>query len=178
MVWWQRDVSTVFGIIIVLVVAAAVFGGIFWFESSIKIPEVVTPNKALRQIIYKNTEYGFQILLPSSWQGYSVVKQNWEGHVIDNYEQTYSGPLILIRNPKWTEVAPWQDVPVMVFTPSVWAMVEGPNATVAVSAAPVGPGKMGENANYIFATPPRWVGFIDALGQDEAQNIVKTFKAF
>ncbi|NOQ67967.1 hypothetical protein GQ568_00830, partial [Patescibacteria group bacterium] len=35
-----------------------------------------------------------------------------------------------------------------------------------------------ENNKYVFALPPRWIGFADALGQDEAQKIVGTFKVF
>jgi len=114
--------------------------------------------------------------LLNSWKGYSVIQQTWEGHAIDNYQKTYSGPLILIRNPKWSQNAPWQDIPVMVFTPDVWEMVKGPNATVAVSAAPIGPSRLGENKNYVFALPPRWIGFTDNLGQGEAQEIIKTFR--
>jgi hypothetical protein len=66
----------------------------------------------------------------------------------------------------------------MVFTHDQWNMVSGPNPTVAVSAAPIGPEKIGENAKYVFATPPRWYGFTDAIGFQEAVNIVKTFKAY
>ena len=47
----------------------------------------------------------------------------------------------------------------------------------SVSAAPYGPIKLGESNKYVFALPPRWVGFTDALGQNEAKEIVKTFMA-
>lgn len=129
-------------------------------------------------IIYKNDEYGFELTLPKSWLGYSAVKEAWQGRVIDTGEQKYSGPTIAIRNPNWTIRKPWQDIPVMVFTKDEWNLVSGPQPAVAVSAAPIGPQKIGENTNYVFALPPRWIGFADALGQDEAQEIVKTFKAF
>ena len=49
---------------------------------------------------------------------------------------------------------------------------------LAVSAAPIGPSKLGENARFVFALPPRWIGFADTLGQDEAGEAPKTFRAF
>jgi hypothetical protein len=47
-----------------------------------------------------------------------------------------------------------------------------------VSAAPITPSKLGENAKFVFALPPRWIGFADALGQDEAKDVPKSFRAF
>lgn len=125
---------------------------------------------------YINSEYGFQITFPDSWKGYSVVKQDWQGSENVEGGKTYNGPQIVIKNPKTTATQAWQDIPIMVFTSEQWNLIE--QAKIVVSAAPIGPGKVGENQNYIFATPPRWWGFTDALGGDEAVNIVKTFKAF
>lgn len=144
------------------------YGGVFCPTK----PVTVAPE------IYANSDYGFNMTFPDSWKGYSIVVQNWEGHVIDNYSQTYSGPEIIIKNPQTTSAQAYQDIPIMVFTKNIWDMVSGPNPTVAVSAAPIGPAKIGENAKYVFATPPRWYGFTDAIGIDEALSIVKTFKAF
>lgn len=127
-------------------------------------------------IVYKNDEYSFEITLLNSWEGYSIAKQVWEGHVLDNYQQTYSGPEIIIKNPKTTPTQQWQDIPIMIFTPNVWQLIL--EEKLAVSAAPIGPAKIGENSKYIFATPPRWYGFTDAIGFEEAVEIVKTFKAF
>jgi hypothetical protein len=64
----------------------------------------------------------------------------------------------------------------MVFTPSQWSLIT--SEKLAVSAAPIGPSQIGQNAKYIFATPPRWYGFTDAVGWQEAVDIVKTFKTF
>jgi hypothetical protein len=74
-------------------------------------------------------------------------------------------PQLLIRNPKWTEEKPYQDIPIMVFTPAEWQQVEA--VTMSVSAAPIGPSELGHNSQYVFALPPRWIGFDDTLGQDE-----------
>jgi len=125
---------------------------------------------------YKNEKYGFEISFPDSWQYYAVISETWQGTMVNGDTKKYQGPKILLRSPKWTEAKPWQDIPVLIFTPEQWKLAE--NEELAVSAAPIGPSKLGENKNYVFALPPRWIGFTDALGQDEAAEIVKTFKAF
>lgn len=125
---------------------------------------------------YTNSEYGFEIKFPDTWKGYSVEIENWTGHVINNYQKTYTGPEIVLKNPQTTTSQQWQDITIMVFTPDVWNLVN--EEKIAVSAAPIGPGKIGENSKYIFATPPRWYGFTDASGIEEVLKMMNTFKAF
>ena len=125
---------------------------------------------------YRNEEYGFEITLPDSWQGYSSSTELWHGQLVTGGNEKFQGPKIIIRNPKWTTNQPWQDLPIMVFNQAEWKLIS--EEALAVSAAPIGPNKLGENQKYIFATPPRWLGFTDNLGQDEAGEIIKTFKAF
>jgi hypothetical protein len=115
-------------------------------------------------IVYRNHVYGFCFVLPESWKGYAVVPDQWSGTILGS-GQTVHGPQILIRNPKWTAANPYQDIPIMVFTPAEWQQVQA--VTMAVSAAPIGPSKLGQNSRYVFALPPRWIGFTDDLGQDE-----------
>jgi hypothetical protein len=132
-------------------------------------------------IVYKNDEYGFAITLPATWEAFIMQKKTWSGHLIENSKETYSGPLLLIINPALKADHRFTGIPIMVFTPDVWAMVSGPNPAVAISAAPIGPAKIGENSKYVFATPPRYIGFGDDLNADqinEIYEIVKTFKTF
>ncbi|OGN19890.1 MAG: hypothetical protein A3I32_03320 [Candidatus Yanofskybacteria bacterium RIFCSPLOWO2_02_FULL_45_10] len=126
-------------------------------------------------IEYKNTEYGFSLALPATWKGYAVTKSNWRGESIDpaNPGATYQGPQLTIKNPKGEQ---WQPVPILVFTPEQWQLVV--EEKLSVSAAPIGPSKLGQNTKYVFALPPRWVGFTDFLGQEEALVITKTFKIY
>ena len=96
---------------------------------------------------YRNEQYGFEMTFPSDWKGYSVVSGTWQGRTQDEQGETtgtYTGPEIILRHPQWTADAPWQDIPVMVFTHDEWALVEQEH--LAVSAAPIGPSKLGENA--------------------------------
>lgn len=124
---------------------------------------------------YRNDEYGFEVVLPETWQGYSVITESWDGRMLDGTSKKLRGPKVVIRNPNWSGPLSWQDVPILVFTKDEWELIEA--TLLTVSAAPIGPGKLGENEQYVFALPPRWAGFTDALGQDEAQEIAKTFKA-
>ncbi len=122
------------------------------------------PVAAPVSVVYSNVQYGFCFALPESWKGYSVVPDQWGGTILSS-GQTVHGPQILIRNPKWTATNPYQDIPIMVFTPAEWQRVQA--VTMAVSAAPIGPSELGHNSKYVFALPPRWIGFIDTIGQDE-----------
>jgi len=122
---------------------------------------------------YKNEEYGFEVIIPDSWKGYLILEETWNGVTLDGKSTKFQGPEIIIRHPEWTTEQLWQDVPIMVFTKNEWKLIEA--NSLNVSAAPIGPSKLGENQKYVFALPPRWVGFYDALGQEEAVEITKTF---
>jgi len=124
---------------------------------------------------YTNEKYGFEVTLLDSWKGYSILTETWSGTTLDGKSTQYQGPQVIIRNPKWSANQSWQDIPVMVFTKEEWTLIEAQNLNV--SAAPVGPNKLDENQKYVFALPPRWTGFTDALGQNEAQEIAKTIRA-
>jgi hypothetical protein len=115
---------------------------------------------------YHNLQYGFCFRPPWS---YLIVDRTWSGTVLDTQKKV-SGPELLIRSRDWTPDDPFQDIPIMIFTPSQWKLVEADK--LSVSAAPIGPSELGRNKNYVFALPPRWIGFTDAKGQDEVQALM------
>ncbi|MFC6604544.1 PsbP-related protein [Ectobacillus funiculus] len=80
-----------------------------------------TSSVASKSIVYKNTQYGFSFNLPASWSGYSIITSQWEGIGGSNGSTVVeTGPIISIRDPKWTEKNPRQDIPIMVFTLNQW----------------------------------------------------------
>lgn len=174
-------------IIVVIVGIAGYFGAQYYLGKNFS-PEYFFVHPTVSKIFgitpvgiyYKNAEFGFSMIFSDKWNGFIVQKNKWEGWKIDSSGKIgdYSGVELLFKNSQTTSTQQWQDIPIMVFSHDVWTLVDGPNATVAVSAAPIGPEKIGENSKYIFATPPRWYGFTDAVGFQEAVDIVKTFKAF
>lgn len=107
--------------------------------------EQVTSSK----ISYWNNDYGFAITLPKSWEGFTLYQQDWKGYLATanaSEKPAENGPILVFRNPQWTASEPYQDIPIMVFTPTVWAQVE--SEELSVSAAPMPPTKLGENDHY------------------------------
>lgn len=153
-------------IIIVAVVVAVLIGAIFIIN---KTKMVNTPE--VSGVVYTNSDYGFTFTLPENWKGYTVVNNTWEGNSLNNSTTNESGPKILIRNPNWQADAPYEDIPILVFTKDQWAayVAEG----FAVSAAPIPATEFSRNNHYVFALPPRW-DFDYSLGYEEAQNIVNS----
>lgn len=135
------------------------------FNFFTKIP-ITNPSNL---IVYKNTEYGFNFSLPLSWKGYSIIKTTWNGNALKNTIAP-NGVKLIIRNPKWTELVHYEDIPILVFTIKDWNSYLAED--FAVSAAPILATEFGRNNVYVFALPPRW-NFDYSLGYEEAENIVK-----
>jgi hypothetical protein len=148
-------------------------------QENIELKAQHRPGDTASAAEYENQQYGFGLTFPSDWTGYSVVVGTWQGQTQDEQGATtgtYSGPEITMRHPQWRPATPWQDIRVMVFTHDEWTLVE--QQKLGVSAAPIGPNKLGENAKFVFALPPRWIGFVDTLGQDAAEKVPESFRAF
>lgn len=139
---------------------------VFYFSSKTPMKETLTPEDSA--IVYKNTKYGFNFSLPDNWEGYIVVQNSWEGVGVTG-DVVETGLKFLIRNPKWTEAVPYEDLPIMVFTKSQWVAYE--NEEFAVSAAPIPATELATNNLYVFALPPRW-DFDYSLDYKEAQEIM------
>ena len=124
---------------------------------------------------YRNATYGFSIPLPADWQGYSVIALQWQGTDVATGNVVEHGPKIVLRNPNWTEAKPYEDMPVMVFTPAQWAKVQA--ETLSLGAAPIGPSELGHNSKYILALPARY-NYDFATGFEEVDRIVHMLAAF
>lgn len=122
-------------------------------------------------IVYENTRYGFRFYLPETWKGYTVVEEKWQGEVLGETgtQPGPTGPELLIRHPDWTEKDPRQDIPIMVFTNEQWNAVQ--KGELVVSAAPIGPRKLGGNSEYVFALPARY-NFAFPTGYEEVEKIL------
>lgn len=119
---------------------------------------------------YKNTEYSFRFSLPDNWKGYTTINKKWEGLLLDSTSgEKITGPEIFIRNPLWTSNNPYQDIPIMIFTPAQWDLVQ--KEKVSLGAAPIGPNELGKNSQYIFALPARY-NFAFPSGFEEVSRII------
>lgn len=135
-----------------------------WLISSVTTGEYVQRGC----VAYENTRYGFRFYLPETWKGYSVMEEQWKG--TNNGELVETGPQLLIRHPDWTEKNPRQDIPIMVFTLEQWNALQ--KGGFFVSAAPVGPSKLGGNSAYVFALPARY-NYAFQTGFEEVEEILK-----
>jgi hypothetical protein len=116
--------------------------------------------------VYVNQQYGFRFDLPADWKGYTVHTEQWDGTTQTNPPRKEHGPKIMLRDPRWTESAPRQDIPIMVFTLAQW------NQDLIVSAAPIPPSELGRNTRYVFALPPRY-NFAFPDGFQEVETILQ-----
>ena len=121
-------------------------------------------NLPTKEILYKNTEYGFSFSLPKSWKDYSVIEDEWDG-------TTEHGPLISIRHPDWEYKSPRQDIPIMVFTIKQWNDIQ--TDKFHIGAAPINPSEIGRNKKYVFAIPARY-NFSYLIGYEEVDRILRS----
>ncbi len=122
---------------------------------------------------YNNKQYGFIFSLPADWMGFSTYTKTWTGNPLpgSQYKTTISGPEIYIRNPNWTTQQPHEDIPIMVFTLDEWNEIQ--KETLAVSAAPIPPSKLGSNKIYVFALPARY-DYDFSIGYQEVEKITQS----
>lgn len=103
---------------------------------------------------YTNLAYGLQVNLPTDWTGYSVRIEQWEGRDIQTGAVATVGPRIVLRHPLWTQNAPYEDLPILIFTPSQWQRVK--SEALSLGAAPMGPSSLASNSAFVFALPARY----------------------
>lgn len=143
--------------------------------SSSPTPTASSSSVDSNSIVYTNKQYGFQFSLPESWQGYSIVKSNWEGNVMDekstSEKSLETGPILSIRDPRWTTQTPRQDIPIMVFTISQWDSLL--REEFFIGAAAIEPSELGQNDKYVFAIPARY-NYAFPPGYEEVDKILQS----
>ena len=165
----QKGISTVVVLEVIgmfLVIFSAVYFGFFKPYST----GMVSPSPSGSET-YQNDQYGFRVALPQDWHGYSIMNNQWEGRDVTTGKATEHGPEIVLRHPRWTAVAPYEDMPIMVFTPAQWDLVQ--KEKLAVGAAPIPPSELGHNSSYIFALPARY-NYAFPTGFEEVESILQT----
>ncbi len=133
-----------------------------------------------RGVTYKNTEYGLSVVLPLSWQGYTVSIDKWKGNASGDQlgdVAVADGPVVSIHNPKWTGGNTYQDVPIMIFTISEWNNLQ--TGKFHIGAEPVNPSELARNSKYVFALPVRYnYGYPEGFQEVEQIIAGKSVTAF
>jgi hypothetical protein len=160
-------------LVLVVIVLLAIIGYVALMKKPTPVnPPVTTPAAS---VTYINDQYGFSIALPDSWKGYTIITSEWEGRDVNTGAVTDHGPILTLRHPDWTVANPREDMPIMVFTPSQWTLIQ--NETMSVGAAPIPPSLLGKNSQYILALPARY-NFDYKTGYEEVDQLVHTLVAF
>jgi hypothetical protein len=127
---------------------------------------------------YHNAHYALEFSLPASWQGYSVLTQQWEGQSYiparDELMVTEQGPIIVLRQPGWRDDQPSQDVPLLVFTRGQWEAMQ--NGKFSVGAGGVWQEIMC-NSSFVFVISSRFNANDSLKGWAEATDAVERNRA-
>jgi hypothetical protein len=131
----------------------------------------VPPGSSGAHVVYHNEQFDLTFSLPASWQGYSVLVQQWEGHAAPE-----CGPMIILRHPLWKTSDPYQDIPILVFTSSQWEANRGAGLCIGAGGLEY---EIGHNRKYAFAISSRfnaddsvkeWREATDAVERNMAAN--------
>lgn len=139
-----------------------------------KAVEIEQVKSEVKGIKYTNNEYGFTFDLPSTWKGYQIVSDKWEGNSLKQPNQgavVQTGPIILIRHPEWKTANPRQDIPIMVFTLQQWNSLQ--QSDYHIGAAPINPKELGRNGKFVFALPARY-NFAFLPGYEEVEKLIES----
>lgn len=141
-------------------------------ETTTSTETETTITQEQQQVIYKNTQYGFNFPLPISWEGYSIIVTQWEGYTpgTQGDATVEKGPIISIRHPEWTSANPRQDIPIMVFTLAQWNTLQ--QGKFFIGAGPEGPSELGRNTRYVFGLPFRY-NYSFPTGYEEVEKILE-----
>jgi hypothetical protein len=123
-------------------------------------------------VIYHNAPYDFTFFLPASWQGYSVLTQQWEGQTYPAAGKaavTDHGAMIVLRHPQWKADDPRQDIPILVFTRSQWKIDRQGLFSIFAGGAEE---EIAHNGKYVFAIWNRFNWNDSVKGSREAEGIV------
>lgn len=178
---------TKFGYSVVIGFVAVIVGAVYlgyWFKNRPVETPVVTPpvvvetqpsqdatagnasTTASSTLLYENTDFGFSLTLPDSWDGYKVATGTVQ-----------FGRTITITPPSSIDEATREFVPVLIYPMDKWKEWEKNNFEDYPTAAPIGPTERARNQDYVFATAPRY-NFSFGADTKEVEEIVEKMKAF
>ena len=125
-------------------------------------------------IHYQNLQFGLSFLLPASWQGFSVSIEQLEyqnfSPAQDKQITVGYTPIITLRHPQWQAGAPYQAIPILVFTRAQWDTLHRGELWPSAFAG----GTMDElwhNQKFVFAMSSRYNAADEVTGGAEVASI-------
>lgn len=129
---------------------------------------------------YHNAQYGLTFFLPSNWQGYSVLTQQWNSEryspAADKTVVADHGPMITLRHPQWEASALYQDIPILVFTRSQWDALHQGKIWPSLYAGGV-MDEMWHNRRFVFGISSRYNANDSVKDWKEVADVVERNRA-
>jgi len=126
-------------------------------------------------LCYRDTRYGLRFFLPPTWRGYSASVQQLEDEryspAADKQVVVGHTPMIVLRHPQWQTNAPYQDIPILVFTRAQWDALHHGELWPSLFAG----GMMDElchNQEFVFAMSSRYNAVDEVRGWKEVAEVV------
>jgi hypothetical protein len=143
------------------------FGDRFWAAS---VPLFGLP------VRYLNERYDLTFCLPTGWRGYSVSVQQLEDvrYSLAEDRQVIVGhtPMITLRHPQWQARAPYQDIPILVFTRAQWDALHHGELWPSLFAGGVIM-ELWHSQRFVFAISSRYNAADEVRGWKEVAEIVE-----
>ena len=150
----------------VLCFALVLSGGLFGCSTAAKHPSGLP-------LRYDNEKYGFTFFIPTIWNGYSVLIEEWDVELHSADYQTVigreRGPIIVLRHPQWKADDLHQVIPIIVFTRKQWDVAKPQRLFVGAGGIEY---EISHSAKYVFGINSRH-NWGELRGWEETGNIVQ-----
>jgi hypothetical protein len=125
---------------------------------------------------YHSARYELTFYLPPSWRGYSVSIQQIDDERYSSAEDRLiivgHTPMITLRHPQSQVDAPYQDIPILVFTPVQWEALHRGELWPSIFAGGV-MDELWHNQRFVFAMSSRYNAADEVSGWKEVADIVE-----
>jgi hypothetical protein len=129
---------------------------------------------------YHSARYDLTFYLPASWRDYSVSVQQLDDERYSPAEdrQVIVGhtPMITLRHPQWQASAPYQDIPILVFTRAQWDALHHGELWPSIFAGGV-MDELWHSRRFVFAMSSRYNAADEVRGWKEVADIVEQNRA-
>jgi len=125
---------------------------------------------------YQDARYGLTFFLPATWRGYSASVQQLEDEryspAKDKQIVVGHTPMIVLRHPQWRSSAPYQDIPILVFTCAQWdALHQGELWPSRFAGGVID--ELWHNQQFVFAMSTRYNRADEIRGWKEVAEVVR-----
>lgn len=128
---------------------------------------------------YRNAQYDLTFFLPAGWRGYSVSIMQLEDEKYSPAEDKQipvgHTPMITLRHPQWQASAPYQDIPILVFTRAQWDALHHGELWPSLFAGGVME-ELWHNQGFVFAIFSRY-NWGELTGAKEVADIIEQNRA-